>query len=669
MFAVLITEKGGAQRKLPFDKKEVTIGRIQGNDVVLPKGNVSKRHSRIVLQDNRFIVVDLKSTNGTYVNGRKINSPLVVKPGDKIYIGDFILTLEGDPSSVSADAGRPETARPPAAPAEAESEAGASPAEEQSESPPDDAAAELGGPTAPPPPNEELVRPTSSAPPPKPDEGAPSVVGEASIAEPSVADEAPASRSLPKPPPAPPMRPSGSFSRPPSPAQLRPRATRPSTMPPGAGPVVRHPSNPPPAMARAQSVPPGADDIEPQTSGTGFGPKPVRVAGPARVVSGDLASCVHEVLSRLSARVHLMSLTPVAVRKKRPEIQKFIGEIVTELAREQALGELDPRRVVACTADEAMGFGPIDLLLGDASVREIVIEAPESVMVDRGQGATLHATPLSSRFGAELVARRLRTTIAGEVDDDSLVTRGKLPSGEQVTVIMPPVAIHGPYIEVRRRRNADDLKALVEAQMLDQPMADLLAKAVAARCNIAVVGAEGTGVTRLLGALVTETAEAERVLTVEQVPDLRFEREHVVALGFGSAGSGLTLPAVLADAILLHADRLVVDDVPASDLYAVLGSLATRGDGSMVGVHARGDGSDALNALRVLARASSPVDRPVDELIALGLRLVVRLAVVRGKACIVGISEITAIDEGVAQVQHLFEYDRGFRATDKKPTF
>src|SRR6478609_11548822 len=105
MFAVVITEKGGSQRKLDFDKTEVTIGRVQGNDIILPKGNVSKRHSRIVLKDNRFIVVDLKSTNGTYVNGRKITSPLVVKEGDKIYIGDFILTLEGDAALTSpADA-------------------------------------------------------------------------------------------------------------------------------------------------------------------------------------------------------------------------------------------------------------------------------------------------------------------------------------------------------------------------------------------------------------------------------------------------------------------------------------------------------------------------------------------------------------------------------------
>ena len=94
-FAVVIHEKGGQPRRQDFDKNEVTIGRVQGNDIVLPKQNVSKKHSRIVVKDGKFIIVDLKSTNGTYVNGRKIASPMVIKETDKIYIGDFILSTEG----------------------------------------------------------------------------------------------------------------------------------------------------------------------------------------------------------------------------------------------------------------------------------------------------------------------------------------------------------------------------------------------------------------------------------------------------------------------------------------------------------------------------------------------------------------------------------------------
>jgi pilus assembly protein CpaF len=112
MFTIIIQEKGGEQRRMVFNKPEVTIGRVQGNDIVLPKGNVSKRHARIVLKDGKFIIVDLKSTNGTYVNGRKITSPLVVKDSDKIYIGDFIVGVD-EAANADGDGPSETTTSPP----------------------------------------------------------------------------------------------------------------------------------------------------------------------------------------------------------------------------------------------------------------------------------------------------------------------------------------------------------------------------------------------------------------------------------------------------------------------------------------------------------------------------------------------------------------------------
>src|SRR5712675_3368254 len=94
MFSVIISEKGGAERRESFDKTEINVGRVQGNDLMLPKGNVSKHHARLLYRDGRFIVTDLKSTNGTYVNGRKISQATIVREGDKIYVGDFVLRLE-----------------------------------------------------------------------------------------------------------------------------------------------------------------------------------------------------------------------------------------------------------------------------------------------------------------------------------------------------------------------------------------------------------------------------------------------------------------------------------------------------------------------------------------------------------------------------------------------
>ncbi|MFZ5440535.1 MAG: FHA domain-containing protein, partial [Myxococcota bacterium] len=102
MFLITLAEKGGDAQELFFDKEEVTIGRLAGNDIVLNKGNVSKYHSKIVLKDGKYIVVDLKSTNGTFVNGKKITGPLVVRPSDKIYVGDYIINVDAPPEDYQA---------------------------------------------------------------------------------------------------------------------------------------------------------------------------------------------------------------------------------------------------------------------------------------------------------------------------------------------------------------------------------------------------------------------------------------------------------------------------------------------------------------------------------------------------------------------------------------
>ena len=94
MISIVISEKGGAERRDVFSQDEITIGRVKGNDVLLAKGNVSKQHARVIVRDGRYIVTDLKSTNGTYVNHRRITHATLVREGDRIYVGDFILRIE-----------------------------------------------------------------------------------------------------------------------------------------------------------------------------------------------------------------------------------------------------------------------------------------------------------------------------------------------------------------------------------------------------------------------------------------------------------------------------------------------------------------------------------------------------------------------------------------------
>src|SRR5579872_3684945 len=110
MFTIVISEKGGAERRETFEGNEISVGRVQGNDLMLPKGNVSKHHARLLYRDSRFIVTDLRSTNGTYVNGRKISQATIVREGDKIYVGDFVLRVEAGQGAASPESPRENSA-------------------------------------------------------------------------------------------------------------------------------------------------------------------------------------------------------------------------------------------------------------------------------------------------------------------------------------------------------------------------------------------------------------------------------------------------------------------------------------------------------------------------------------------------------------------------------
>src|SRR5438067_11019787 len=111
-FSVILTEKGGDTRQLDFDVDEITIGRVDENHICLPKGNISKKHTKIVHKDGKIIVLDMKSTNGTYVNGKKLTGPQVITPQDQIFIGDFILNV--DPGELPAELGAEDAAAEPA---------------------------------------------------------------------------------------------------------------------------------------------------------------------------------------------------------------------------------------------------------------------------------------------------------------------------------------------------------------------------------------------------------------------------------------------------------------------------------------------------------------------------------------------------------------------------
>ncbi len=638
MFTVVITEKGGAQRRMEFDKNEVTIGRVQGNDIILPKGNVSKRHSRIVLKDNRFIVVDLKSTNGTYVNGRKITSPLVVKPGDKIYIGDFIMTVEEGPQP-AAQPSPPQPAfeePPPPAPPQQRRSGGAPPPLHRSSPGQPAAAPEPAPPPLPPKPEPEPEPPAPVASAPEPER--------------YPLDEEPSGES-------PPPRVSGG----------RPRK---STMQQDAG-APAMPTTAPPAK-RSASQPHMQAASPSAASAPAPAPKPAPIAaGPSVPDRPGLEGVLRAVVGRVSQNFDVRNADPGSLhdQHRRQHAQQLVEQVVGQLNGEGLLNDLDPEEVVAVSVQEIVGLGALESLLANDSVREIVVEGPRRIVADFGRGLErVNNGFFSSADAVVTVARRLIAQSGGTLEAGRHVHHTALPYGPHVTVILPPVAIRGPIIEIRRMASGPVADELIKQGVLNREILDLVRDAISARRTIAVLGPVGAGVTTLVGALTSLFADEDRIVSAEDVPDLAIARDGVVSLGTGGAGSGVRLRDVVRQAALMRADRIVVDDLRGPDTCDVFSELAARPGGDIVGVH--GQGPAGMELVRQAKLGSHGANGAAAELVARAVQLVLELERDEdGAHRVVRVTEITGSEDGEINAQELFRFDGDFSSTGAQASF
>ena len=650
MFAVVITEKGGSQRKLDFDKTEVTIGRVQGNDIILPKGNVSKRHSRIVLKDNRFIVVDLKSTNGTYVNGRKITSPLVVKAGDKIYIGDFIITLEEPAGAVaggpSAPPPMPSSPMSPAAggfggpaPMPSGGMGGPpplSPSHGGMGGPPP-LSPSHGGMSGPPPLAEPPRPPTRSAPPPPRTMNAGGFGGPSPVAAPAP-PPLPRQESPPSEPP--PMPPGGDrFALDEEPAEETgppPRVSPPRITGQGPAPAPR-PEPHAPTAARAEAPPPLRQAEPPQMRQA----EPPQMRGSS---DGPRTDAPPRDPGRASIEAPRPMLGGAAVASAPPAASYDGGHV-----HEVRTIELGPE-----------GMGPLGALLEEVGVLEIVVEGT-NVLVDRGSGLASTGQRFGSADSVTRVARHLLSRARVNLDASNPIAEATLPDGTHILAMLPPVAVGGALVEIRRvGRPGPSGESLVSAGMMSADMLRMLRSAIATRRNVFVVGPSDAGVALLVSALATMGGPDERLLVIEAMSELPIANPRAVRL----AAAGTDFGQLLTRASRLRADRVVVDGVRGGETREALVLAASRGGGTIVGIRT-GSGPAVLDHLQALASLSGGRDG-VAALVASTAHVVVRLA--RGAD---GARRVESIAEtGSAGLTELFEHgESGFASTGQLASF
>jgi pilus assembly protein CpaF len=695
MFTVIVTEKGGEQRAMEFDKNEVTIGRVQGNDIILPKGNVSKRHSRIVLKEDKFIIVDLKSTNGTYVNGRKITSPMVVKSTDKIYIGDFIMTIQEPGGQAAAEA-------PPPPPPQAPPRRPAAPPPPPPPKRPTGSMPAAGGPPPGPPPRtieaegEGQMPPPGMGPPPGyPPQGAPQYPPPGA---PQYPPPGPPQYQQPAPPPgypppgAPQYPPPGAPQYPPpGPPQAMPpqypppqyQAPPPPAPPPQAPPPpAPPPPAPPPAQAaptppsRPAAPPPRAPAVTPKAGvQPAAGARAARTQAPpearAAMAAGDpkrlkVIELQKEIHERLIEKLDLRRLDVDKLDDEElwEKAEDAIHDIVEAMDADGAIPSfVDQDALIKDVLDEALALGPLEDLLKDDTITEIMVNRADQVYVERAGRIEVCERTFSSDKAVLGVIERIVAPIGRRIDESSPLVDARLKDGSRVNAIIPPLALKGPCLTIRKfAREKYKIEDLLRFGSISQGMAEFLEMCVTARKNIVVAGGTGSGKTTTLNIISNYIPERERIVTVEDAAELQLHHEHWIQLESRPSnieGKGqITIRDLVRNCLRMRPDRIIVGECRGGEALDMLQAMNTGHDGSLTTAHANSP-RDTLSRLETMVLMSGmdlPI-RAIREQIASAIDVIVQQSRFSdGSRKITHITEVTGMETDIITMQDIFTF-------------
>lgn len=270
-----------------------------------------------------------------------------------------------------------------------------------------------------------------------------------------------------------------------------------------------------------------------------------------------------------------------------------------------ALSAGDREQLAARISRRALGLGPLEALMRDPSVDEILVSGTAPVWVERAGRLERTALAFEDEAALRHTIERLLAPAGRRADDSAPVCDARLPDGSRVNVVLPPVAADGPSVTIRRfRARGFSPDELVRSSSWTPALHELLRSAVGARRNILVCGATGSGKTTTLAALAAFLPPGERVVTVEDTAELRLPGEHVVRLEARPAGHGgrgeVTIRSLVRNALRMRPDRIVVGEVRGPEALDMLGAMATGHAGSMSTIHA-GSPAEALRRLETLA--------------------------------------------------------------------
>jgi len=396
----------------------------------------------------------------------------------------------------------------------------------------------------------------------------------------------------------------------------------------------------------------------------------------------ELKGRVHQELLN---RLNLDRLTQVSRADAEPEIRNVIGVILDRESATLPLSLFERESISSEVLDELFGLGPLELLLKDPNISDILVNRADLIYVERE--GKIEETDIVFRDDKHLmqIVERIVSAVGRRIDESSPMVDARLQDGSRVNVIIPPLALDGPAMSIRRFRT-DRLGSndLVERESLTAPMLDFLRGVIAARLNVIVSGGTGAGKTTLLNVLSSFVAGNERVVTIEDAAELTLRQRHVVRLETrppNIEGKGaIRQRQLVINALRMRPDRIIVGEVRGEEALDMLQAMNTGHDGSLTTIHANSprDALYRLDTMIAMANLNIP-DKAVRQQVASAVNIVVQVSrLADGSRRVTSISEITGMEQDVIAMQEIFTFQQSgidqngrvvgrFRATGIRP--
>ena len=379
---------------------------------------------------------------------------------------------------------------------------------------------------------------------------------------------------------------------------------------------------------------------------------------------------VHEELLN---RLNLERLTRTRREDAEPEIRGVISGLLDRETLTTPLSSYERDNLMTDVLNELFGLGPLEALLSDPTVSDILVNRADQIYVERNGRLELTDTVFRDDRHVLQIIERIVSSVGRRIDESSPMVDARLADGSRVNAIIPPLALDGPCVSIRRFRT-DRLGAqdLVARGALTQGMLDFLKAAVACRSKVIESGGTGAGKTTLLNVLSSFIEDDERIVTIEDAAELRLRQRHVVRLETRPAnieGKGAVRQRELVvNALRMRPDRIVVGEVRGDETLDMLQAMNTGHDGSLTTIHANSprDALYRLDTMVAMANLNLP-ERAVRQQIASAVNLMIQATRLSdGSRRVTAISEITGMEGDVITVQDLFLFERTGVSPDRK---